>query len=151
MGLRDGTARIQHYVVRARRGGAIQAVDSDGLVEWARAHGAELVLPHLVGDFVNTGEVLVRVYGGEFDDQERRSSRRCSRWATSARSTKTPHFAIRMMVDIANRALSPAVNDPTTAAQVLDHIGEVLDLIGRTDLAVRTKHGDADTPATVVW
>jgi uncharacterized membrane protein len=45
-----------------------------------------------------------------------------------------PAFALRIMVDIANRALSPAVNDPTTAVQVIDHIGEVLGLIGRTDL-----------------
>jgi uncharacterized membrane protein len=61
-----------------------------------------------------------------------------------------PSFAIRMMVDIANKALSPAVNDPTTAVQVLDHIGEVLGLIGRTDLEKRTKPASADTPAAVV-
>ena len=41
-------------VVRAVRAGAIQAVDLDGLVEWARAHGVELVLPQLVGNFVQT-------------------------------------------------------------------------------------------------
>ena len=51
---------------------------------------------------------------------------------------------------MANRALSPAVNDPTTALQVLDHIGEVLGLIGRTDLEQRTKATSADTPAAVV-
>ena len=61
-----------------------------------------------------------------------------------------PAFAIRMMVDIANRALSPAVNDPTTAVQVLDHIGEVLGVIGSTDLEKRTKPASADTPAAVV-
>ena len=61
-----------------------------------------------------------------------------------------PAFALRMMVDIANRALSPAVNDPTTAVQVLDHIGEVLGLIGRTDLDARTKLVGADEPAAVV-
>ena len=51
---------------------------------------------------------------------------------------------------MANRALSPAVNDPTTATQVLDHIGEVLGLIGRTDLEQRTKAASANTPAVVV-
>ena len=61
-----------------------------------------------------------------------------------------PAFALRMMVDIANRALSPAVNDPTTAVQVLDHIGEVLGLIGRTDLDARTELAGADQPAAVV-
>ena len=43
-----------------------------------------------------------------------------------------PAFAIRVMVDIASRALSPAVNDPTTAVQVLDHLGETLRMIGAT-------------------
>ena len=40
------------------------------------------------------------------------------------RFDQDPAFALRMMVDIVHRALSPAVNDPTTAVQVLDHIGE---------------------------
>jgi len=35
-------------------------------------------------------------------------------------------FALRILVDIAVRALSPAVNDPTTAVQVLDDIEDVL-------------------------
>ena len=37
-----------------------------------------------------------------------------------------PAFAVRIMVDIAIRALSPAVNDPTTAVQVLDHLEDLL-------------------------
>ena len=51
---------------------------------------------------------------------------------------------------MANKALSPAVNDPTTAIQVLDQIGEVLNLIGRTKLEERTKPTSANTPAAVV-
>jgi len=62
-------------IVGASRGGAIQAVDPDGLVRWARAHGAELVLPHPVGDFVHTGEVLVLVYGASSATAPRTSSR----------------------------------------------------------------------------
>ena len=61
-----------------------------------------------------------------------------------------PAFAIRVMVDIAIRALSPAVNDPTTAVQVLNHLGELLRLIGTTHLEQRTERADADTAASVV-
>ena len=61
-----------------------------------------------------------------------------------------PAFAIRILVDIASRALSPAINDPTTAVQVLDYMGEVLGLIGRTDLDERTKSANDATPAAVV-
>jgi uncharacterized membrane protein len=46
-----------------------------------------------------------------------------------------PAFAVRIMVDIAIRALSPAVNDPTTAVQVLDHLEDLLRLLGQTDLS----------------
>ena len=136
--------------MRASRGGAIQAVDPDGLVEWARAHRAELVLPHRVGNFVHTGGELVRVYGGEFGDRAAEELEGMIALGDERTFDQDPAFALRMMVDIANRALSPAVNDPTTAVQVLDHIGEVLGLIGRTDLEKRTKPASADTPAAVV-
>ena len=53
---------------------------------------------------------------------------------------------LRMMVDIANKALSPSVNDPTTAVQVLDHIGELLAFIGSTDLTARTKAAASGPP-----
>ena len=49
-----------------------------------------------------------------------------------------PAFAIRILVDVANLALSPAVNDPTTAVQVLDYLGETLRLVGTTELSVQT-------------
>ena len=137
-------------VVRSSRGGAIQAVDPDGLVDWARTHGAELVLPHPVGDFVQTGDVLVRVYGGEPGPRAAKELEGMIALGDERTFDQDPAFALRMMVDIANRALSPAVNDPTTAVQVLDHIGEVLGLIGRTDLDARLEPASADQPAAVV-
>lgn len=143
---RDGPT----LVVRASRGGAIQAVDPEGLVGWARAHGAEVVLPHPVGDFVNTGGVLIRVYGGEFDDRAPDDLEGMIALGDERTVEQDPAFAIRIMVDMANRALSPAVNDPTTATQVLDYIGELLNFVGRMDLEQATKPADADTPATVV-
>jgi len=46
-----------------------------------------------------------------------------------------PGFAMRIMVDVAEKALSPAVNDPTTAVQALNHLSDVLRLIGTTDFS----------------
>ena len=136
--------------MRASRGGAIQAVDSVGLVEWARARDAELVLPRPVGDFVHAGEVLVRVYGGEFGDGADEELEGMIALGDERTYEQDPAFAIRILVDIANRALSAAVNDPTTAVQVLDHLEDVLGLIGKTDLEERAKPASADTPAAVV-
>ncbi len=144
------TRRDPTLVVGASRGGAIQAVDPDGFVAWARARGAEIVLPHPVGDFVHTGEALVLVYGGEFGDGAAEELEGMTALGDERTFDQDPAFALRMMVDIANKALSPAVNDPTTAVQVLDHIGEVLGFIGRTELEKYTKAASTGPPAAVV-
>jgi hypothetical protein len=62
-----------------------------------------------------------------------------------------PAFAIRIMVDIALMALSPAVNAPTTATQVLGHLGETLRMIGAADLRRRadSSRGE-DRPAVII-
>ena len=46
-----------------------------------------------------------------------------------------PAFAIRIMVDIADKALSAAINDPTTAVQVINYLGEALRMIGTADVS----------------
>jgi uncharacterized membrane protein len=48
--------------------------------------------------------------------------------------TQDPAFALRAIVDIALRALSPAVNDPTTAVQALDGIDTLLMELAARDL-----------------
>jgi uncharacterized membrane protein len=47
-----------------------------------------------------------------------------------------PKYAIRLMVDIAIKALSPAINDPTTAVQALDQIEDLLLRLGRRRLEI---------------
>jgi uncharacterized membrane protein len=46
-----------------------------------------------------------------------------------------PKYAIRILVDVAIKALSPAINDPTTAVQALDQVEDLLLLLGRVDLS----------------
>ncbi len=47
-----------------------------------------------------------------------------------------PKFALRLLVDVAIKALSPAINDPTTAVQALDQIEDLLRRIGQRTLDV---------------
>jgi len=139
-------------VVPAAKAGVIQAVDHDGLVRWARGHDAHVVLVHAVGDFVPTGGPLLNVYGGG-DALERTERELNGMIAQGDERTiqQDPAFAIRIMVDIALMALSPAVNAPTTATQVLGHLGETLRMIGATDLWRRARSATAEeVPAVVV-
>jgi uncharacterized membrane protein len=117
-------------VVRTARAGAIQAIDVRGLMALAREHDSVLILPHSVGDFVPTGASLVQVYGPAPSTVLRRV-RRMFALGRERTIEQDPAFALRILVDIAIRALSPAVNDPTTAVQVLNYIEDLLLVIGR--------------------
>jgi uncharacterized membrane protein len=136
-------------IVRSRRAGSIQAFDGAGLVRFARAQGCTLVLTHVVGDFVSEGTPVILVYGGgDVDRSAERRLRGMLALGVERTIEQDPAFALRIMVDIAIKALSPAVNDPTTAVQVLNHLGETLRLIGATDLTSRP--GDDGRPSRVL-
>jgi len=135
--------------VRSAGAGSIQAIDTKGLVRWARRHECLLVLPHPVGDFVPAGATLMDVYGEPPEGSER-TLRGMVALGIERTIEQDPAFAIRIMVDIANLALSPAVNDPTTAVQVLDHLGETLRVIGTTDLAGVARTRGEPGPGSVV-
>jgi uncharacterized membrane protein len=138
-------------VVRSQRTGAIQAMNVQAMAAWARAHDCLLVLPHYVGDFVGQGSALVEVYGEPPDDSK--LERRLLGWvALGAERTidQDPAFAIRIMVDVAGKALSAAINDPTTAVQVLDYLTECLCLIGTTDLSGPQWQPGKDTRGVVI-
>ena len=119
-------------VVRSTGAGAIQAIDGRGLVRYAHANRCRLVLRHTVGDFVPEGAALVEVYGHDPGADAGRRLRGMIALGVERTIEQDPAFAIRIMVDIANKALSPAVNDPTTAVQVLNHLGDTLRMVGST-------------------
>jgi len=120
-------------VVPSLRAGAVQALDTAGLTRFARERDCVVVVRPAVGDFVPEGAALFEVYGGgEPDDAAAGRLRSMIVLGVERTIEQDPAFAIRVMVDVAIRALSPAVNDPTTAVQVLDHLGETLRLLGAT-------------------
>ena len=121
-------------MVASGRAGSIQAVNVRGLVTWASRHDHLLTMQAAVGDFVTTGQQLIAVFGDGAAPVK--ASRLQAMVALGAERTveQDPAFAIRIMADIAVKALSAAINDPTTAVQALDHLGNVLRLLGATQL-----------------
>ena len=131
--------------VRSRGSGAIQAVHVHGLLRYATTHDLVCVLRHAVGDFVTQGGVLADVYGPVPPDAARRV-RGMVALGPERTLEQDPAFALRIIVDIAIRALSPAVNDPTTATQMLNYVGTMLVALGTLDLTgigTRTDAGGA--------
>ena len=122
-------------VVRMVRGGAIQAIDFRGLGKWANENGSLVVLRYPVGDFVSAGAVLFEIYGSDPGVEAEDRLRSMIALGVERTIEQDPAFAVRIMVDIAIRALSPAVNDPTTAVQVIDHMEDLLREVGQVDLS----------------
>ena len=133
-------------VVRFTRPGVIEAIHLDGLVGWARAREAQLVLNHAVGDAVPIGGTLATIYGGNACAGAEHELNGMIALGDERTIQQDPAFAIRIMVDIALMALSPAVNAPTTATQVLAHLGETLRVIGATDLERLASSALGDEP-----
>lgn len=120
-------------VDHADTSGIVLAVDLAGLVEQARRANGMIEFVPQVGDFVAVHEPLFRLYGGAsaIDDRQLRT-------AVALGSERTieqdPTFAFRILVDIAIKALSAAINDPTTAVLAIDQLHRLLRLVGLRDL-----------------
>jgi uncharacterized membrane protein len=113
---------------------AIAKLDLDRLVGVARAAEAVIVVECAVGDTLLEDAVLFRVHGARSAELSPHALRRTVHLAPSRTFEQDPKYAIRLLVDVAIRALSPAVNDPTTAVQALDQIEDLLGRLGRSHL-----------------
>jgi uncharacterized membrane protein len=120
-------------VVNAGLPGAVVAMHVAGLVEQARlANGIIEFVPH-VGDFVAVDQPLFRLYGpaSAIDDDRLRDRVVIG---TERTMEQDPTFSFRILVDVAIKALSAAINDPTTAVLAIDQLQRVLRMVGLRDL-----------------
>ena len=90
-----------------------------------------------VGDFVATDEPLFVLYGGAtaIDDRILQTT---VAFGSERTMEQDPLFAFRIMADIALKALSPAINDPTTAVLAIDQIHRLLRVVGKRQLRGET-------------
>lgn len=107
------------------RGAVLCGLDIAGLVELARRHDCLLKLLPDMGDYVAGGGTLFEVHGGRGDLSEGEVRRQIdvSRERTMRQD---PAYGFRQLVDIAEKALSPSLNDPTTAVQALDRLHDLM-------------------------
>lgn len=112
-------------VITSDRTGWIQQVDEDALLERVPT-GATLRLDLGLGRFVPEGVPLLRIApAAAVDDDLARSLLDAIAIGDTRTTQQDVGFGILQLVDIALRALSPGVNDPNTANDVIDHLGAV--------------------------
>ncbi len=117
-------------------GSVVVALDRTRIANLAGQYDAVIELVPAIGDHVPGGGTLLNVYGPR--QLPERQLRRGVLMGDERTLDDDPAFAIRMLVDVAIKALSPAVNDPTTAVQSLDRIEDLLRYAAPKDLSVGT-------------
>ena len=106
------------------RRGYLQQLDAEGLASWASEHGTSIRLLARPGDYVFPGAPIAlaipKVEGIEAAVQD------ATALGPQRVSSADLEFAVRQLVEVAVRALSPGINDPHTAMSVLERLGAAL-------------------------
>ena len=138
----------RRVVVNVERSQIALAVDLEALTRAARRTRGVIEFAPRVGDFVSIEQPLFILYGGAtaIDDEKLRTAVALGPERTLEQD---PLFAFRILVDIALKALSPAINDPTTAVCALDHVHRLLGLVGRRQLRGNVMHDGLGQPRVI--
>jgi uncharacterized membrane protein len=123
-GARTALVETEGYPVRARSNGYIQTLDPEVLLALAREEDLVVRLLRKPGDFVWRGVVIALGWpAARVDARLDKQLYRAFRVGNQRTPTQDVECAINQLVEMAVRAMSPAINDPFTAMTCLDHIG----------------------------
>jgi uncharacterized membrane protein len=117
----------------------VLAVDLETLVLEAKRSGGVIEFVPEVGDFVANDEPLFALYGGAATCDDRKLLATVA-FGPERTLEQDPIFAFRILVDIGLKALSPAINDPTTGVLAIDQVHRLLRVVGKRQL-----HGEEIT------
>lgn len=114
---------------------AVADFDIPALVGLAADAGVAIVVECAVGDTVGEGALLARTFGTGKAISET-ALLQAIHLAWDRTFEQDPKYPLRLLVDTAIMALSPAINDPTTAVQAIDQIEDLLHRLGRRNFDI---------------
>jgi uncharacterized membrane protein len=147
-GWRAQAGPASRVVLHQGKSEIVLAVDLPTLVAIARRSDGMIELAHQVGDFVAVEEPLFVLYGGAAALDDRRLHAAVA-FGTERTLEQDPMFVFRILVDIALKALSPAINDPTTAVLAIDQVQRLLRVVGKRQLRGEVVPDEAGRPRVI--
>jgi uncharacterized membrane protein len=142
------SAERRHDVLWPRCSAVLQRVDVPHLLHVAEHDDVRVDLCVAPGQTIFDGDPVACVIGSR--DVSDREVLEALGVGSERTFDQDPALALRLLADIALRALSPAINDPTTAVQSLDVIADLLRVLIRRDLGFVVVDGADRTPRIVV-
>jgi uncharacterized membrane protein len=132
--------------------GYVQAYDRDGLLAFAQDQGSAVELQVGTGDFLVSGQPWLVVPGRPSGTSEAAAWDLADHVQLGPERTMTedPEFGFRQLVDVALRALSPSLNDASTAAQVIDRLHELLGALEPRDIPSPLVWQEGSAPPVIV-
>ena len=133
---------VERTILHRGTSGVILAVNIPHLIAEAEKRKGVIEFAPQVGDFVGADEPLFLLHGGAAaaDDDALRD---CVIFGSERTMEQDPLFAFRILVDIAIKALSAAINDPTTAVLAIDQLHRLLRWAGLGNLRTDSLLGPA--------
>jgi uncharacterized membrane protein len=132
----------------ARESGYIQGIDEEALLAFAQETNGVVRMEYAIGSYVTKGSTLVSVAGYEVanalpDKNVAKRLNDCYSIGNQRTLDQDAGFGLRQLVDIALKALSPGINDTSTAVMAIDRLGSLLALLAGRDLGspVRAEDG----------
>ena len=114
-------------VIPARKTGYIEAIDTSTLLDVARENRTILRMERGIGELIIEGVPLLSVVDATSMDDETIVKLNTAYSVSRQRTVETDAaFGIRQIIDIAMKALSPGINDTTTAVMCIDYLAAIL-------------------------
>ena len=132
-GSQQSPGPVERTILHRGKSAIVVAVNVETLVDEAEKAEGVIEFAPRVGDFAGPGEPLFLLHGGA-DAIDERKLRACVVLGDERTMEQDPLFAFRILVDIAIKALSKAINDPTTAVLAIDQLHRLLRSAGRRNL-----------------
>ena len=121
--------------IMAARSGYIQGIDNNKLMKIATKNNLLLRLKSRPGKFVVKGSEIIRAWPRQrVNEQLARQLDNSFLWGVQRTEQQDVEYPLNRLVEIAVRALSPAVNDPFTAIRCIDRLGEALCHLAAKDI-----------------
>jgi uncharacterized membrane protein len=144
----ERVSQIKHKswaVVPSPATGYIQGVNPDALVKFAEQHKTVLRMERGVGEFVVEGMPLASLLlNGELDPKLMRTVSDIYAIDEYRTVGQDAGFGVRQLVDIALKALSPGVNDTTTAVTCVDYLGAILCCLAERRIPPRFRYSQGE-------
>ena len=123
---REAGTHVQGFPVLSRATGYVQHIDMKNLQSCAEAIGARVHLLCLPGTFVTVGEKILVVETASVTKEQGVKLCDCVTLGKQRTFDGDPRFGMIVLAEIASRALSPGVNDPGTAIDILGRFVRIL-------------------------